>query len=46
MYLRRRDDPIYSWDNLQDDGVWVLATLDRFYSFLVWSKKFFPCFAL
>lgn len=32
-YFSRGDGPIYSWDNLRDDGVWVLARLDRFYPF-------------
>ena len=31
--------PIYSWDNLQDDGIWVLARHDRFYSFSTSVQK-------
>ena len=32
-YSSRDDGPIYSWDNLRDDGIRVLAKLDRFYLF-------------
>ena len=33
VIFSRGDGPIYSWDNLQDDGLRVVAQLDRFYSF-------------
>ena len=29
-YFSRRGGPIYSWTNFQDDGMWMLARLDRF----------------
>lgn len=28
------EGPLYSWDNIREDGIRVLAKLDRFYSFL------------
>lgn len=32
-YFSRHNGPIYLWDNLQDDGIQVLARLHRFYIF-------------
>lgn len=32
-FFMRDDGPIYSWDNLQDDGTRILARLDRFHLF-------------
>lgn len=41
-YFSRGDGPIYSWINLQDDGIRVLARLDRFYSFSDLAKTHLP----
>lgn len=32
-YFTKNERPLYSWDNLREDGIRVLARLDSFYSF-------------
>lgn len=41
------DGPLYSWDNLMEDGIMVLARLDRLYFFpLAQPKTFLIIYAL